>query len=70
MKLLLYYAFLLTYSCLLGTAHREFKMGANEQEMVLSLLHHATRLLSNNRSNNTNQQEEKTFFPILLPESS
>ena len=70
MKLLLYYAFLLTYSCLLGTPHREFKMAANEQEMVLSLLNHATRLLSNNRSNNTNQQEEKTFFPILLPESS
>lgn len=62
MKLFLYYAFLLTSSCLLGTAHREFKMAANEQEMVLSLLNHATRLLSNNRSNNTNQQEEN-----LLP---
>ena len=70
MKLLLYYAFLLTYSCLLGTPHREFKMAANEPEMVLSLLNHTTCLLSNNRSNNTNQQQEKTFFPVLLPESS
>ena len=67
----LFYAFLLTYShCLLGTPHREFKMAANEPEMVLSLLNHTTCLLSNNRSNNTNQQEEKSFFPILLPESS
>lgn len=70
MKLLFYYAFLLTYSrCLLGTPHREFKMAANKQEMVSSLLNHTTHLLSNNRSNNTNQQQEKTF-PVLLPESS